>query len=219
MSGNVGQFIGLDGTPLTSNSFFDIARRQPGEITMENRVGSKNALTASQQGVYTCRIPKQSGEMRYIIVGVYPSGFNSESLPKQTSGTPSWWYYLVLTLNMFLIPAKPSIVALTSQCSASSSTLTCTSTGSPATTVSWTRNGQPVTIDGNTYQLTQTVTDRAASTYENVLTINQPLASILGSTFTCTVTNIFGSVTSNSVQIRGTFIKMLIITVLSVHAY
>ena len=91
MSGNVGDFIGPDGTPLTSNSFFDIARRQPGEISMENRVGSKNALTASQQGVYTCRIPKQSGEIGYINVGVYPSGFNSESLPKQTSGTPSWW--------------------------------------------------------------------------------------------------------------------------------
>ena len=109
---------------------------------------------------------------------------------------------------MFLIPAKPSIVALTSQSSASSSTLTCTSTGSPATTVSWTRNGQPVTIDGNTYQLTQTVTDRAASTYDNVFTINQPLARILGSTFTCTVTNIFGSVTSDGVQIRGTFTKV-----------
>ena len=80
-SGNVGQFIGLDGTPLTSNSFFDIARRQPGEITMENSVDSQNALTASQQGVYTCRIALQSGEIRAINIGVYPSGFNSESLP------------------------------------------------------------------------------------------------------------------------------------------
>ena len=75
---NVGQFIGLDGTPLSSNSFFAIARHQPGEISMENTVGSQNALTVSQQGVYTCRIPLQSGEMREINVGVYPSGFNSE---------------------------------------------------------------------------------------------------------------------------------------------
>ena len=80
MSRNVGQFIGLNGTPLNSNRFFDIARRQPGEISIQNIVGSQNALTVSQQGVYTCRIPLQSGEIRDTNVGVYPSGFNSESL-------------------------------------------------------------------------------------------------------------------------------------------
>ena len=81
MSGNVGQFIGLDGTPLSSNNnVFAIARRQPGEITMENTVGSQTPLTVNQQGVYTCRIPLQSGEMREINVGVYPRGFNSELL-------------------------------------------------------------------------------------------------------------------------------------------
>ena len=78
MSGNVGQFIGLNGNALTSNSFFAIAHPQPGEITVENIVGSQSALPASQQGVYTCRIPLQSGEMTEINVGVYPNGFNSE---------------------------------------------------------------------------------------------------------------------------------------------
>ena len=80
MSANVGQFIGLDGTALNSNSFFAIARPQPGEITIENTVGSQSALTASQQGVYTCRIPLQSGVMREFNIGMYPSGFNSELL-------------------------------------------------------------------------------------------------------------------------------------------
>ena len=78
MSRDVGQFIGLDGNALTSNSNFAIARPQPGEIKIENTVGSQSAITASQQGVYTCRIPLQSGEMRDINVGVYPNGFNSE---------------------------------------------------------------------------------------------------------------------------------------------
>ena len=107
---------------------------------------------------------------------------------------------------MFLfILANPSIVSLTSESSASSSSLTCTSTGSPATNVSWTRNGQPVAIDGTIYQLTQTVTDRAASTYENVLTINQPLVAILGNNFTCTIDNMQGQVTSNSLEVIGLF--------------
>ena len=78
MSENVGQFIGLNEIALTSNSVFAIARPQHGEITIENLVGSQSALTASQQGVYTCRIPLQSGEMTEINVGVYPNGFNSE---------------------------------------------------------------------------------------------------------------------------------------------
>jgi len=99
-------------------------------------------------------------------------------------------------------------VEITPETSASSSTLTCISTGSPATTVTWTRNGQPLAIDGDTYQLSQTVTNRASATYENVLTINLPLARILGSTFLCTVTNVFGSDTS---EIRGMLSKLLVV--------
>ena len=79
MSANVGQLIGLDGTTaLTSNNFFGITRSQPGELMVRNAAGSQSALTASQQGVYTCRIPLQSGQMREINVGVYPNGFSSK---------------------------------------------------------------------------------------------------------------------------------------------
>ena len=81
MSENVGQFIDPEGNPLISNRYFVIAHGQPGEVTMENTDGSQDALTTSQQGVYTCHIPLQNGEMRAINVGVYPSGFNSESRP------------------------------------------------------------------------------------------------------------------------------------------
>ena len=75
---NVGQLIGLDDTALTSNSFFDIATPQPGELRVENIVDSQSPLTASQQGVYTCRIPLQNGQVKDLNVGIYPNGFNSE---------------------------------------------------------------------------------------------------------------------------------------------
>ena len=78
MTGNVGEFIGLDGNVLSSNSIFSIANPQAGELRVQNRVGSQSSLTASQEGVYTCRIPLQNGEIREINVGVYSSGFNSE---------------------------------------------------------------------------------------------------------------------------------------------
>ena len=50
---------------------------------------------------------------------------------------------------------------------------------------------------GVTYELTQTVTDRRASTFDNVLTINQPLADIVGSSFSCSVTNSIGTSTAS----------------------
>ena len=78
MQENVGQFIGLDGIAITGNSFFAIAHPRPGEVSVDNLVGSQSALTVSQQGVYTCRIPLQSGRVTDINVGVYPTGFNSK---------------------------------------------------------------------------------------------------------------------------------------------
>ena len=74
---NVGWFIGPNGN-VTSNDFFAIARPQPGEVTLENIVERNLPITASQQGVYTCHIPLESGEIRELSVGIYPSGFNSE---------------------------------------------------------------------------------------------------------------------------------------------
>ena len=46
--------------------------------------------------------------------------------------------------------------------------LTCTSTGGPATTVTWRKNGTVITINA-TYQQTQVVTNSSTGTYETVL--------------------------------------------------
>ena len=78
MEENVGKLIGLDGrTAVTTNSYFKISNPQPGELTVNNTVDLKTPLSASEQGVYTCRIPLDSGEQRDINIGVYPTGFNS----------------------------------------------------------------------------------------------------------------------------------------------
>ena len=95
-----------------------------------------------------------------------------------------------------------------------SSTLTCTSTTSIATTVTFmrdgnaingiVRDGDSVTVNDVTYQLSQTPTNRAQSTYDNVLTITEPLSSLAGSNFTCQVENTLGaSEISQSITILG----------------
>ena len=77
MMSNVGMLIGPDGTTVTTGDVFTIAHPQPGELRVENKL-SQNVLTANDQGVYTCHIPLQGGEMKDINVGIYPSGFSSK---------------------------------------------------------------------------------------------------------------------------------------------
>ena len=104
-------------------------------------------------------------------------------------------------MKLSLSPAidPPSISDLTYQ--EENCTLTCVSTGSPATTVSWMKDGQPLTIDGSTYHLTQTITDRSSSTYSNVLTVSETAPSGVAGTYNCTVTNELGSVSSDVVAV------------------
>ena len=120
-------------------------------------------------------------------------------------------------LAQYFSPAIPSITnPLVFTPGSSSSTLTCTSTGSVATIVTFMRDGTTVgplrdgelmEFGGVTYQLAQTMTSRAQSTYQNVLTINQSLADIVGSNFTCRVENTIGtSSDSEFLQIMGEFI-------------
>ena len=79
MMRNVGELIGLVGTAITTTDVFEITTngRNGGEIEVANFVTS-NDVTSSEQGVYTCRIPLQSGVMREINIGIYPNAFNCE---------------------------------------------------------------------------------------------------------------------------------------------
>ena len=70
--------IGPDGTTVTTGDVFTIiVHIRPGELRVHN-TPSQNILTADDQGVYTCRIPLQSGEMNTINIEIYPSGFYSK---------------------------------------------------------------------------------------------------------------------------------------------
>ena len=76
---NIGELIGLDGNTFSGNDY--LAFETPtfgGELRIENVVGSEHPLPASEQGIYSCQIPLQSGEMVMINIGVYPIGFNCE---------------------------------------------------------------------------------------------------------------------------------------------
>ena len=83
-----------------------------------------------------------------------------------------------------------------------SRTLTCTSTGGPATNVTWRRDGVVITLNA-THQQTKRVVDPVNGTYQTVLTINSSVgqSDIVG-TYNCTVENVRGE-SSETVVVSG----------------
>ena len=63
------------------------------------------------------------------------------------------------------------------------------------------KDGLSLSIDDSTYQLTQTVTDRASSTYSNVLTVSETAPTGVAGAYTCTVSNDLGSGSDNVIAV------------------
>ena len=70
---------------------------------------------------------------------------------------------------MYIHAGSPNITNLTYN--DQSMTLICTSTGGPATTVTWKRDGVVITHNA-TYQQTKSLVDPVTGTYQTVLTID-----------------------------------------------
>ena len=113
-------------------------------------------------------------------------------------------YSKIIQLHMLLVnkslesvrcsfPAPPNITHMGFTYGHLSSNLTCISTGSPATAVTWMGDSQPLSLPDDTYTQIQTVTDRRLSTYETVLIIDAAATDITGHTYICTVINALGT--------------------------
>ena len=101
--------------------------------------------------------------------------------------------------KIFSFSAPPTVSSLTYDCG--TRTLTCTSTDSPATTVTWTKDSDTLTIDGKIYSMTQTLMDRRTSTYENALTL--PATGDISGTYSCLVGNALGNSTTVTADVTG----------------
>ena len=101
---------------------------------------------------------------------------------------------------LFIHAGSPNVTSLTFD--NQSRTLTCTSTGGPATTVTWRRDGVVITLNA-THQQTKRLVDNVTATYQTVLTID-PLVSqdVIVGTYNCTVENDKGE-SSETVFVTG----------------
>ena len=89
-------------------------------------------------------------------------------------------------------------------------TLTCISTGGPATTVTWTKDSATAMGDEMTV-----FNDVTTAQYTHTLTVT----GRLGGDYQCTVSNVKPSSASASLRIQGTAYKLLHCMSNSVHAY
>ena len=98
----------------------------------------------------------------------------------------------IVCLYSFLIShchaGTPNVTELTFD--RESRTLTCTSTGGPATTVTWTKDGAVITPN-TTHQQTQMIVDTVEGIYQNTLTIAQSVTGDnLYGLYSCMVENL-----------------------------
>ena len=98
-----------------------------------------------------------------------------------------------------------------------SRTLTCTSTGGPATTVTWTKDGAVIT-PSTTHQQTQMIVDAVEGIYQNTLTIAQSVTGEnLYGLYSCMVENSRGS-SNRTIHLYGKTIEPLLIKSVTPHS-
>ena len=104
------------------------------------------------------------------------------------------------SFNLYIRAGSPTVTSLTFD--DQSRTLTCTSTGGPATMVTWRRDGVVIILN-TTHQQTKRLVDSVNGTYQTVLTIEPSVgwSDIVG-TYTCTVKNNRGE-SSETVVVPG----------------
>ena len=80
-------------------------------------------------------------------------------------------------------------------------TLNCSSSGSPATNVSWTKDGEVLMLN-ETFMSTQYLRNGQRAIYDSTLTISLSAADILG-TYTCAIENQISQVSQATLTVQG----------------
>ena len=124
-------------------------------------------------GIYYCKIPDDNAGVQILYIGVYTK-FNTTGqltciICRLFASSLSCFHFTSGTLEVM-----PLQFQLTSELTAPTPTftLTCTSTGGPATTVSWTVNSHTVTEDKDHHITSQILTEPVNATYNHTLAVN-----------------------------------------------
>ena len=146
-------------------------------------------------GIYSCKVPDDNGFIQSLNVGVYTTNTGQLTICTWHACSPSCFYLISGALEVTSLQFQ-----LTSELNATTPTftLTCTSTGGPATTVSWTVNNHTVTEDKDHHITSQILTDPEKATYNHTLAVTGKLEG----DYECKVSNKKSS-SSRSLMIVG----------------
>ena len=100
-----------------------------------------------------------------------------------------------------IIETAPVSVLSLQETSADDFSLNCSSTGSPPTNITWTKDGETVTMNEN-FTAIQYLRDGVTARYDNILIISLPPAEVIG-TYTCSIHNLVSVPSEETLVIQG----------------
>lgn len=112
---------------------------------------------------------------------------------------------IIMLVHSFFLSVAPAIEDLEYGLSNEGLyTITCTTFGTPPTSVTWTKNGVVISTNNSMYQFTQVLVDRNDTIYENLLTIKEMFEDAIGD-YSCTAKNSLGASETVNRTIKGLY--------------
>ena len=197
-----GDWFSPDGTRVgsVSSSVVPGFERNRGPMLVRLRRADSNAAN----GIYKCEVKDESGTNQTVFVGIYinAEGKCSHIFLLYTSQLYHNYYIvgrIVIWNTSFHLHREFETVS-------PQFTLTCISTGGPATTVTWTRDSTTVT------EGTETVlNDPVTAQYTHNLTVNGRMEGV----YECLISNIYYQ-NSASIDVKGILYNCIIISLSTV---
>ena len=186
-STSVGEWFAPDGTTVHhANNTVPGFRRNRGRRVV--RLYRNTVTGPPAEGIYYCRIKNDTNTWQIINVGLYNS---AEGIIFHLHSYDLHNYITLIFTDIDTITVSDAI-SFTMRTDLVF-TLTCISTGGPATTVTWTRDSVTVT------EGTETHFDTSTYEYTHTLTVTGRLEGL----YTCTVANDRPSIDSANITVQG----------------
>ena len=184
--GVLGQWLLPDGTePDLSRGVF--TTQGPGFVAL-GRSGSAEV----DSGLFSCEVPEKNVT---IFVGIYSNDTTTGKSLANFQKCNCFVVVVVVVVVVVLHVGQPMLTSIMHDARAAQ--LTCVSTGGPASSVTWERNGVETPISRS-----QFVADSANATYSNTLQLDGPPASVIG-TYSCQVMNQRGRSEVLTLELKG----------------
>ena len=146
-----------------------------------------------ESGIYTCLMSDSRGQIQEHMIGLYPACFKSE-LCHYTKIKLSYCHQLYHA-------GYPYVYNMYTNQSDQVLTIICQTRDAPPTNLYWHWNGTLIDIDGDTYKVSQRVTNFTSSSYDNILTITKSERMV--GTYYCNVSNNHRASQSSIISLSG----------------